>query len=157
MTLEKLEDYFGALAALEASRLEDEHSTVNNPRIRCTWHYTLTRVFLGLGRAQEAEQALRDTLVLAAQIGDDLDRLRCRWLEAAVDRACGRTRQALTQENGRNSRVRAILRALKPIFDALELKREALLTYRLLVRSVESDAASIAMVRALARSIALSR
>lgn len=50
---------------------------------------------LALGRAEEAERRLGEVKALAAELGNDLDKLRLRWFEARLDAAFGRRLAAI--------------------------------------------------------------
>lgn len=47
------------------------------------------------GRAEEAERRLGEVQALAEELGNDLDKLRLRWLEARLDAAFGRRLAAI--------------------------------------------------------------
>jgi hypothetical protein len=52
-------------------------------------------ILLALGHAAEAERRLGEVQTLAAELGNDLDKLRLRWLEARLDAALGRPLAAI--------------------------------------------------------------
>ena len=124
-------------------------------------------------------QGLRRDGVMPAAVPD---LFRLRRLEAGVAAALGRSAEALAEldavrrefaaiplaaeaaitglyeatvllEDLRTAKVRALVRAMKPIFDSLELKSEALATYRRFVAAVEQEEATAAQARELAKAI----
>lgn len=68
---------------------------------------------LALGHAEEAERRLGEVQALAAELGNDLDRLRLRWLEARLDAALGRRLAAIDKMR----EVRAGFQARRIPFD----------------------------------------
>jgi transcriptional regulator with XRE-family HTH domain len=65
------------------------------------------------GHVEEAERRLGEVQALAAELGNDLDQLRLRWLEAWIDAALGRRLAAIEKMRG----VRADFQARKIPFD----------------------------------------
>jgi tetratricopeptide (TPR) repeat protein/DNA-binding XRE family transcriptional regulator len=66
-----------------------------------------------LGRAEEAERRLGELQALAEQLGNDLDKLRLRWLEARIDAALDRRHEAIEKLRG----VRAEFQERKIAYD----------------------------------------
>ena len=55
---------------------------------------------LALGHAEEAERRLGEVQTLAEELGNDLDKVRLRWLEARLDAALGRSLAAIEKLRG---------------------------------------------------------
>ncbi|HEV7669006.1 MAG TPA: hypothetical protein VGS22_10810 [Thermoanaerobaculia bacterium] len=170
-----------ALLVLEEARPAIERGE-GEPRFRRVLRFNVVKNLIQLHRAAEAEPYLAELRRLTAEQNNDLDSLRFRWLEAAVRAELGRRTQALAEmsavraefaalhlpadaalvglheavillEDDRTAKVRTLVRAMKTIFDSLDLKREALAAYRLFVAAVEREAATVAMARELAQAI----
>ena len=77
---------------------------------------------------EEAERRLGEVQALAAELGNDLDQLRLRWLEAWIDAALGRRLAAIDKMRG----VRADFQARKIPYDTAlaTLELSALLSNR---------------------------
>ncbi len=170
-----------ALAVLEEARPAIE-SGEGGLRFRWMLRFNLVRNLLHLERTSEAAALLPELQALAAQIANEMDILRLRWLEAVVRAASGQRGDALIQlgavrrefaaralpgdaalvglyeaqlllREGQNAEVSALVREMSPIFNALRLEREALAAVRLFLAAAERDAATVAMARDAARSV----
>lgn len=170
-----------ALADLAEARTAIERGE-GGPRYRWMLLFNMVKCLVHLERGDEAEARLPEVQVLAAEIGNDLDRLRLRVLRGEILGLTGRRAEALAEletarrdfdrrslpadsavvglseaaillGEGRNAEVRALARRMLPTFDALGLERESLATVRLFLETVERDAATAALAREAARSI----
>jgi hypothetical protein len=170
-----------ALEALREAQPAIERGE-GGPRLRGRLAWRLAKTLLQLDRPKEAESVLPDLKILAGETGGRLDLLRMRWMTAQVAAALGRTAEALAGlaevredfaaiprpadaaivglheaeillREDRTGKVRTLVRALKPIFESLDLKREALAAYRLFVAAVEREAATATQARELAKAI----
>ncbi|MEP7009273.1 MAG: hypothetical protein ABJC13_03020 [Acidobacteriota bacterium] len=170
-----------ALRALEEARTAIEQGE-GGPRFLWVWQFNVVKNLVHLYRATEAEALLPELRLLAAKLGNDLDQLRTRALTGEVLAALRKRDEALADfsavraefttrrlfadaavvglheavillEGSRSAKVRTLVRAMKPIFDSLGLKREALAAYRLFVVAVEQEAATATMARELAKAI----
>ncbi|HEV7667729.1 MAG TPA: hypothetical protein VGS22_04335 [Thermoanaerobaculia bacterium] len=170
-----------ALLALEEARPAIERGE-GGLRYRWLLRFNLAKNLVHLYRASEAEALLPELSQLAAELGNDLDQLRTRVLGGEVVAGLRRWNEALAELSAardeftelklfadaavvglneavillgdlRTAKVRTLVRAMKPIFDSLGLKREALASYRLFVAAVEREAATATMARELAKTI----
>ncbi|HEV7667688.1 MAG TPA: helix-turn-helix domain-containing protein [Thermoanaerobaculia bacterium] len=170
-----------ALAALGDAQPAIERGE-GGPRFRWMLNFSVVKSLVHLGRGAEAEARLPEVRTLATEIGNDLDRLRTRFLGAEVlgvtgfptlalkdlesvrlefaalslwaDSAIvGLDEAAILLGEGRNAEVRALTQHMRPIFDALGLERESLANVRLFLEAVERDAATVAMAREAVRCI----
>lgn len=170
-----------ALVALEEARPAIERGE-GGMRYRWMLQFDVAKCLLQLYRASEAEALLPELRRLADELGNDLDRLRTRVLSGEILAGLQRKDEALAElsaargeftgrrlyadaavvglheamillEDLRTAKVRTLVRAMKPIFDSLGLKREALATYRLFVAAVEQEAATATQARDLAKAI----
>jgi transcriptional regulator with XRE-family HTH domain len=96
-----MEDIEGAIAALEQARSLFTNDTP--PHLLWIVQCSLLEIQSQTGRAAEAEPRLPEVRALAARIGNGLDQLRLRWLEARIAAGVGRTAEAIEAL----SRVRA--------------------------------------------------
>ncbi len=179
-TYEQSGDPARALAALQAAEPAIDGGEGG---IRFRWMLQFNRVnLLRSEHPAEAEAQLAELRGLAAELNNELDTLRLRWLEAAVQADLGHRAEALAAMaavraefasrslpadaalvglheaeilllDERTTKVRALVRAMGPIFESLGLKREALAAYRLFVAAVERETATAAMARELAKAI----
>ncbi len=170
-----------ALSALREAQPAIEQGE-GGPRNRWRLAWSLTKTLLQLDRPQEAQAVLADLEILAEATGGILDPLRLRWMTARVAAALGKTAEALGDlaevrrdfeaigrpadaaiaglheaetllREDRTGKARTLVRSMKPIFESLGLKREALLDYRRFVASVEGEAATATEARELAEAL----
>ncbi len=170
-----------ALLSLEEARPAIERGE-GGLRYRWMLRFNVAKNLVHLYRAPEAESLLPELRLIADELGNDLDQLRTRVLSGEVMAGLRRWDEALAElaaareeftsrrlfadaavvglqeavillEDCRTAKVRTLVRAMKPIFDSLGLKREALAAYRLFVAAVEQEAATATMARELARAI----
>ena len=180
-TLEQAGQPEKALVALEEARPAIARGE-GGMRYRWMLQFIMAKCLLQLYRASEAEALLPELRRLVDELGNDLDRLRTRVLAGEILAGLQRKDEALAElsaargeftgrrlyadaavvglheamillEDLRTAKVRTLVRAMKPIFDSLGLKREALATYRLFVAAVEQEAATATQARELAKAI----
>jgi tetratricopeptide (TPR) repeat protein len=175
-TLEVMGEYQQANAALHeaAPAVENSQDTRLLWLLRCG--QALSLCFLE--RAAEANDLLPAARSLAAQIGNDLDGLRFRWLESRVAAGLGRTAEAIevlsgvrarfidlkiaydaalaTSELaahylqiGRTAEVKALVRQSVPIFCAEGIYPEAQKALALFSEAVEHETVTFAVARRL--------
>ncbi|HEV7667690.1 MAG TPA: hypothetical protein VGS22_04135 [Thermoanaerobaculia bacterium] len=170
-----------ALLSLEEARPAIERGE-GELRFRWVLRFSMVKNLVHLYRAPEADALLPELRQIAAESGNDLDQLRTRVLSGEVLAGLRRWNEALAElsaardeftalklwadaavvgleeavillEDDRTAKVRTLVRAMKPIFDSLGLKREALASYRLFLAAVEREAATATMARELAKAI----
>jgi tetratricopeptide (TPR) repeat protein len=129
-----------------------------------------------VGRAAEAEPLLDELRALAARIGNGLDQLRLRWLEAKIAAGVGRTAEAIEAlswvraafaekkirydealaslelaalylEQGRPADVKRLVRQLEPVFRDKGVHEEAKNALNLFRRAVELETVTAELVR----------
>jgi tetratricopeptide (TPR) repeat protein len=175
-TLEVMGEYEQAIAALHeaAPVVENCQDTRLLWLLRCGQALNLCL----LDRAAEANDLLPAARTLAEQIGNDLDRLRLRWLESRVAAGLGRTGEAIevlssvrtrfedlniaydaalaTSELamhflqiGRTADVKALIRQSVPIFCAEGIYPEAQKALKIFSEAVERETVSLALARRL--------
>ncbi len=174
-TLEQAGDPLAAIASLREARPAIERGE-GGSRARFMLRFNLVKCLIHLERPSEAEFILPELWGLGQELGNRLDFLRTRALAAQVLAATGRPKDALVEfeavreefrtiplpadaaivalheaeillSEGRTAEVRGLVQSMRPIFDALRLKREALAAVRLFVEAAERDAATAAMAR----------
>src|SRR5262249_55646938 len=92
-TLEELRDYEEAVATLRRTLpLVDGE---RDPRLALVLGINLLDNLHHIGHHQEAEERLPAVRELTVQLGNQLDMIRLRWVEARMDAARGRTAEAL--------------------------------------------------------------
>lgn len=170
-----------ALAVLAEARPAIERGE-GGARNRLMLLCNVVKCLVHLERGAEAGARLPEIRTLAAEIGNDLDRLRLRVLGGEILGLTGRPADALAEleaarldfarrslpadsavvglseaaillGEGRNDEVRALARLMRPAFDAIGLERESLATVRLFLEAVERSAATAALAREAARCI----
>jgi transcriptional regulator with XRE-family HTH domain len=151
-------------------------SAPGEPRLFWTCRLNAGVNLCALGRANEAEALLPELGELTLQLGNGLDRLRFRWLQAKVHAGYGRRGEAilaltevrdeflargiaydaalaslelavLLLEVGQASEVREVAARLAPVFAAQEVYREALAALRVFCAAAEAEAATAAETR----------
>ncbi len=174
----KPEDALAVLAEARPAIERGEGGARNRLMLLCN----VVKCLVLLERGAEAEARLPEIRTLAAEIGNDLDRLRLRVLGGEILGLTGRPAEALAEleaarrdfanrslpadsavvglseavillGEGCNAEVRALARLMRPAFDAIGLERESLATVRLFLEAVERDAATVALAREAARCI----
>jgi len=175
-TLRLMADFAGALAALQEATPAIEGS--QEPRLLWTLRFASAVNLCHLERAAESAKLLPQVRALAAQIGNDLDRLRLRWLEAKVAAGLGRPREAvealsrvwadfaalemgydaalamvelaiLYLKEGRTPEVRRLTRLAAPIFAAKGVHPEAQNALALFREAVERETATVVLAQRL--------
>jgi len=175
-TLEELGDYEEAVATLRrALPLVDGE---RDPRLALVAHFNLVETLQLLGGHTEVEERLPAVRELTVQLGNQLDLVRLRWVEARVDAARGRTAEALAGfrevrdafiareiaydtalvtlelavlllDLGQTAEVRALVPEMAWIFESQGVKREFAATLRLFVEAVEREAMTVDLAQRL--------
>jgi tetratricopeptide (TPR) repeat protein len=174
--LEVMGDHENAIASLIEARPVVE----NSQDLRLLW---LMRCELAvnlcfLDRAAEADNLLPEVRALAEQIGNDLDRLRLRWLESRIAAGLGRTAEAIERlssvrkdfvdlgiaydaalatselaalylQIGRTAEVRALVQQSVPIFCAQGVYPEAQKALAIFAEAVERETVTLDLARRL--------
>ena len=169
-------DFESALTALLEAKPAIENS--QEPRLLWVLRFGTAVNLIHLGRAEEADALLPDARALAAEIGNDLDRLRQRWLEGKVAAGLGRTGEAIETlsqvladfaalgmdydaalamselaalylEAGRTAEVAALTRRSAAIFHAKGVHPEAQKALHTFRQAVEQETVTAALVRRL--------
>ena len=183
-TLEQAGEIAGALAALrEAAPLVD---AAGEPRQSWILRNNLLLVLCQLARYGEAEAGLPELQARALALGNDLDRLRTRWVSARVAAGLGRRGEAAAEldevreefarrriaydtalvslelailhlEDGRGAEARALAEPMLWIFDAQGVGRETLAALSLFRRAAESETLTLALARRVLRSLEQTR
>jgi len=179
-TLEQAGEVAGALAALrEAAPLVD---AAGEPRQSWGLHHNLVLVLCQLGRYAEAEAGLPELQARTLELGNDLDRLRTRWVSARVSAGRGRRGEAAAEldelreefakrriaydtalvslelailhlEDGRGGDARALVEPMLWIFKDQEVSRETLAALSIFRRAAESEILTLALARRVLRSL----
>jgi transcriptional regulator with XRE-family HTH domain/tetratricopeptide (TPR) repeat protein len=175
-TCEQMGDCEGAIAALErAAPLVEETGA---PRQLFALRFNLAVALGHLDKYTEAAPLAAGARELAVALGYDLDLLRLEWLEARLAAGLGRRAEAISTlrrlredfaarqvpyaaalatldlavlllEEGRTAEVRAVAPEAGPIFESLDVHREALAASRLFWQAVEQDTATAELGRRL--------
>jgi transcriptional regulator with XRE-family HTH domain len=183
-TLEQAGEIAGALAALrEAAPLVD---AAGEPRPSWILRINLLLVLCQLGRYAEAEAGLPELQARTRELGNDLDRLRARWVTARVSAGLGRRGEAAAEldevreefarrriaydtalvslelailhlEDGRGGEARVLVEPMLWIFNAQGVGRETLAGLSLLRQAAESETLTLALARRVLRSLERTR
>ncbi|HEV7784632.1 MAG TPA: hypothetical protein VGQ28_04790, partial [Thermoanaerobaculia bacterium] len=150
------------------------------PRLRYSHCFAKADALCHLERPAEAEALLPELRELTAEIGNDLDGWRLRWLEGRVAAGLGRRQKAigvlalvrrefarreipydtalatlelavLHLEEGDTREVQILAGEMKPIFDAQGVPREALAALALFTEAARKERLTAAWVRSLVR------
>jgi len=150
------------------------------PRLRCTHRFAKTDALCHLERSAEAATLLPGLRELTAEIGNDLDGWRLRWLEGRVAAGLGRRQEAmgilalvrqefarreipydtalatlelavLHLEEGDTREVKRLAAEMKTIFDAQGVPREALAALALFTAAARKEKLTAAWARNLVR------
>ncbi|MFY9824399.1 MAG: hypothetical protein WAM82_23690 [Thermoanaerobaculia bacterium] len=174
MTLEKLGEYEGALEALReaAPWVEAER----DPRLLFSLKFNLLVNLCHAGRFVEAASIMDEVRRQSAALGNDLDSLRVRWLEARIAAGTGRREEAVSTfeavreaftsrsmafdaalasldvaillvEEGRTADVKALAEEMVWIFKAQGVGREALAAFTLFSEAAVREALTVDLVR----------
>ena len=183
-TLEQCGEAAAALAALrEAAPLVD---AAGERRLSWILRINLLLVLCQLGSYAEAEAGLPELHARTLELGNDLDRLRARWVTARVSAGRGRRGEAAAEldevredfarrriaydtalvslelailhlEDGRSAEARALVEPMLWIFDAQGVGRETLAALTLFRQAAESDTLTVALARRVLRSLERTR
>jgi len=173
-TLEELGDYEAAVADLRrALPLVDAE---REPRLFWALRFNLLEALQLLGRNAEVETMLPGVQALTVRLGNDLDAVRLRWLEARLFAASGKTEEAVAAfeevrdaftargiaydaalvtlelavfllEQDRTAEVKALVPELAPIFQAQGVAREWIATLQLFQEAVEREVITVDLAR----------
>jgi tetratricopeptide (TPR) repeat protein len=167
-------DTEGAIAAAE--KAQSLLSPDAEPRLLCILRFNLMESLCEVGRAAEAAGLLDGLRALTVQIGNGLDSLRLRWLEAKIAAGVGRVPEAIEAlswvrahfadkeirydealasldlaalylEQGRTADVKLLVRQMEPVFRAEGVHAEAQNALTLFRRAVELETVTVELVR----------
>jgi len=183
-TCEQMGDCAGTVAALErAAPLVDG---AREPRQLFALRFNLAVNLCHLERYAEAAPLAAAARALAIELRNDLDLVRVLWLEARIGAGLGRRAEAIAAlrqvrddfaargvsydaalatlnlavlllEEGRSAEMRALAPEMGPIFESLDVYREALAALRLFWRAVERQQATAELGRRLLRFLERAR
>jgi len=173
-TLEQVGSYEAAVEALQEAVpwIDRDHE----PRNFCVLRFNLNVCRCHASRFADAEAGLGELRALTA--GQEMDRLKLRWLEGRIDGGLGRTAQAIEAllearagfsrqeirydealislelaglylQQGRTAEVKALVAAMEPVFRAQGVHTEAHKALALFRRAVELETVSLELVRRL--------
>ncbi len=173
-TLEEMREYKEAVATLhQALPLVDSE---RDPRLALVLQINLLENLHQIGHHEEVEERLPAVRELTVRLGNQLDRIRLRWVEARVDAARGRIAEALAGfrevrdefttrgiaydtalvtlelaalllDLGQTAEVRALVPEMAWIFESQGVQREFAATLRLFVEAVEREAITAALAQ----------
>jgi len=172
--LKLLGDTEGAIEAAEKAR--SLLSPDAEPRLHWILQFYLMERLCEVGRAAEAEGLLDGLRAFTAQLGNGLDNLRLRWLEAKIAVGVGRTAEAvealsrvradfgekkirydealaslelaaLYLEQGRTADVKILVRKMESVFRDEGVHAEAQNALSLFRRAVELETVTVELVR----------
>jgi tetratricopeptide (TPR) repeat protein len=178
-TLEEMDDYVGAVETL---READRILPAGDSRLFLCLRFNLLENLSQTGRFAEALPMLPGVQELAARLGNELDLVRLRWLEARLWAALGRLEEALEAlrwvgsefaargiaydaalvtleaavllaDEGRTQEVKQLARETAPIFKAQGVGREALATLRLFCQAAEAERLTGTLARHLLKEL----
>lgn len=175
-TLEEMGELQAAITVLQEA--EPFTGSEKDPRLFLCLKHNLADYLSKVGRYEEAESLLPEVSAICARLGNELDRIRLRWVEGRIADGLGRTGQAieiLTQvrgdfaargmdydtalvslelatifaREGRADSVKALARHMAPIFQAQGVHREALAALALFRQAAESEEVTADLARQL--------
>ena len=175
-TLEEMGELETAIAVLQEA--EPFTKSEKDPRLFLCLKHNLADYLSKVRRYAEAESLLPEVNAICARLGNELDRIRLRWVEGRIADGLGRTEQAieiLTQvrgdfaargihydtalvslelatifaRDGRADSVKALARHMAPIFQAQGVHREALAALALFRQAAESEEVTADLARRL--------
>ncbi len=176
-TEESIDALRRAVEALEGQ----PHGPDNPPRLRWGALFNLAVNLFDLERPAEAEELLPEVRALV-EPGNDLDRLRLRWLEAKSAAAAGRRDEAISilvevkqafedrglgydaalaaleasawlLDQGRTAEARTLIEESQPTFAALKIHREWIASIALFAESLRQETATAEEARLLLRAL----
>ncbi len=172
--LEWAGDYEGALVTLGQAAVRVPPK--DDPRLLCVLRHNAAWNLSFLGRYCEAEALLPEVRTLTARLGNELDVLRLRWLEARIAAGLERREEAvialvqlraefaargiaydaalatleltvLYLEQRRTREVKILARQMAPMFRGQGLHREALAALKLFCEAAETESITIEFVK----------
>jgi tetratricopeptide (TPR) repeat protein len=175
-TLEEMGEIEKAIAVLQEA--EPFTNSEKDPRLFLCLKHNLADNLSKIHRYAEAESLLPEVSTLCARLGNELDKVRLRWVEGRIADGLGRTGQAieiLTQvradfasrnmdydtalvslelatvfaREGRADAVKALARHMAPIFQVQGVHREALAALALFRQAAESEEVTADLARRL--------
>jgi transcriptional regulator with XRE-family HTH domain len=175
-TLEEMGEVEAAIAVLQEA--EPFTESEKDPRLFLCLKHNLADYLSKIRRYEEAELLLPEVSALCARLGNELDRVRLRWVEGRIADGLGRTGQAIEILNqvrgdfasrnmdydtalvslelatifareGRADSVKALARHMAPIFQAQGVHREALAALALFRQAAESEEVTADLARRL--------
>jgi transcriptional regulator with XRE-family HTH domain len=174
--LERMGDSEGSIAALRDGVAWIDRAT--EPRLLCILQFNLMDSLCSVGKAAEAEGMLPELRLLQAQVGNGLNQIRLRWLEAKIDAGLGRIDRAIEAlasvraafakeeirydealasmeiaglylEQGRTAEVKRLVRQMEPVFRAKGVHEEAKKALHLFRRAVEMETITVELVHSI--------
>lgn len=175
-TLQQMGDWQGAVEALELARpLVQKQGDLRNLWVL---EFNLCTCLSDAGRYREAEALLPRVKGLALRLGNGLDSLRCRWLQALISAGLGRLEEAaaglesvaaelaalgiafdtgracldlsgLYLRQGRMAEVKRLAGQMVEVFKAQNVHREALAAVILFQQAAEQETATAELVTKL--------
>jgi transcriptional regulator with XRE-family HTH domain len=175
-TLEQMGELEPALDALEGALPFVDHQS--DPRNFCVLQFNRVVILLQLSRVKEAAALVPSVREMAAQLGNELDLIRVRWLEARVAVGQGRRAEALEAlagvkeefavrglaydaalvalelaalylEDGRTSEVKALAEEMGRVFQSQGVHREALAALRIFSDAAAREAVTLDLAQRL--------
>lgn len=163
-------------AVVTFNEAEPDLAAEKEPRQAFSWVMGFARVLLELERVDEAAALLPRAQALALQLGNELDALRTRWMEARLAEAQGDRPAAITAldglaaaflrhkmpfdaalalleqavlylEDGHTVKVKHLTRQLAPVFAAQQVPQEALANLRLFYEAAQHETLTLASAR----------
>jgi tetratricopeptide (TPR) repeat protein len=167
--LERMGDLTGSIAALREALAEIDREA--EPHLLCLLQSNLAERLTCVGQAAEAAEMLPELRRLQAQLGNGLNRIRLRWLEAKIEAGLGQldraiealswVRAAFAQEDvrydeaqagmelaglylkkGRTAEVKRLVLQMEPVFRAKGVHAEAKKALDLFRRAVHQENAT---------------
>jgi tetratricopeptide (TPR) repeat protein len=173
-TLEEMGEHEGAIELLQdvLPQIDPEAE----PRLALSAGANLVVNLCAVGRAREAEPSLPELGELATRLGNGLDLVRFRWIQAKVHLVCGRRPEAILSfsrvrddflkrgiaydaalvslelalallEDGRVAEVKEVARRLAPIFASQGIHREALAALLVFRTAADAERATATQAR----------
>ncbi len=175
-TLEEMGELEAAIAVLQEA--EPFTKSEKDPRLFLCLKHNLADYLSQAHRYVEAESRLPEVNAICTRLGNELDRIRLRWVEARIEDGLGRTGKAIEILNqvradfaargmdydtalvslelatifareGRADSVKALARHMAPIFQAQGVHREALAALALFRQAAESEEVTADLARRL--------
>ncbi len=153
--------------------------TGREPRLYLAAQHNLAMDLVDIGRPQEALRILDELRPLYVRLAEKMNLIRLRWLEAQAAKALGdasRAEQAYLEviaafesheipydaaaaslelatvyaEQGRTAEIKQLALEMLPVFQALDIQREAIAALMLFRQAAEAETASLALIQHIA-------